>query len=114
MGSWFSRDIQAEANFLLDGAVHQLVDMKPDGAHDTKESITYLKREDVHSKLAQLIESYDLRTFPRGGFATVLGLVFLELIAVDGKDAHWRLNFWPCTECACVGIEPALSDIENQ
>lgn len=67
-------------------------------------SIKYLQRQDVIEQLETIINNLkivELDSELKAG----LGLIFLEMIATSQDNSKYKLNFWPCSCCSCIGVE---------
>lgn len=92
---------------------HALDSLKkhPASNSDRESSRAYLVRPDVRQQTTDLFTALDA-DFSKGyeeAWADLLGLTFLEIKIRTKKGESWTLNYWPCSQCACVGSNPTIS-----
>lgn len=71
---------------------------------DIDSSITYLKRNDVRDQFKNIVENNRIISFETKTYE-ILKMIYIEIECSDKDGDVYKLNFWPCTEYACVGIE---------
>lgn len=67
-------------------------------------SITYLKRNDVRDQFKNIVEHNNIVSFETKT-CEKLKMIYIEIECSDKDGDVYNLNFWPCPECACIGIE---------
>lgn len=78
----------------------------PEELGDLQPSLEYLSRPDVKARYIEIISEIPQANMITCELQSILGLIFLEMKVDELDGPHVTvLNFWPCEECACVGVE---------
>lgn len=91
----------------LDGIVTYLEEVREvvkDRDVNIDSSIIYLKRNDVRDQFKNIIETNSIISFETKTYE-ILKMIYIEIECSDKDGDVYKLNFWPCSECACIGIE---------
>jgi len=70
----------------------------------SESSREYLARQDVHEQAVDRLQQAKL-VLPiemQPSIKLMLGCAYLEITVTDGNKKQVELNFWPCSDCACV------------
>ena len=88
----------------LDTCLNILVKLPVPEGSQKDSSLIYLKREDVRSQFDSIIKTCNIDEL-RGRFGNMLGIVYLEVEGTTIDGVKYTLNFWPCADCACIGVQ---------
>jgi hypothetical protein len=91
---------KSDTDAFLDKIISELKksDLKDKGS--TESTLDYLKRDDVRNQFFDYIEWYKPKKL-EAYLGSVGGFIILE-IQFESQNKKYLLNFWPCTDCACV------------
>lgn len=94
----------ATASAILRDSIYSLKHSLINKSIDVESSISYLERKDVEDKFADILTNYhDSRIDSKIGVS--LGLAYLECYVTKKDGSRTTINFWPCSSCACIGVE---------
>jgi hypothetical protein len=79
---------------------------------NVESSIVYLQRNDVRQQFLKIVCDHDIQDFKPVALQ-VLNVVFIEMHATSSDGKEHVINFWPCSDCACVSIEPAAHALSH-
>jgi hypothetical protein len=76
------------------------LDSVPEGV-DRMRSYNYMGRADVKKQYMQYVEQTEAVSV-EGNYLSTLGLLYVEMKLKNRTGKVYALNFWPCSDCACV------------
>ena len=94
---------------VITSAVRMLMSCKPEEDEQASSSIAYLKTPAVRKQLQERIDEFGL-VRATVEIKAMLGVAFMEWKATDRDGKGWELNFWPCSQCACISCLPIKAD----
>lgn len=106
MGSWFSSQISDLASEIIGDSVNvlkRMIAQDDSGSDMFSASLVYLQRDDIVLQTRNIFEELNIVEV-HGGFKSILGCCFLEILAISKSNDKYVLNFWPCSDCACIAV----------
>lgn len=88
-------------NKFFDDICHNLKKTDDPRTHN---SIDYLQRQDVRDQFKNLCEEFEIYKLTPKIFEC-LDIAYLEIIVESTNGLKYKFNFWPCSDCACIGYE---------
>ena len=74
----------------------------------TKSSYDYLSKSDTQDKLREIFKDLQI-TNCTIHCKIVLELMYIELEVENDNNKKYILNLWPCSSCACIGVQECIS-----